>query len=977
MDMTSQGSETATATMKRRQGNAGYTRAAVKTLFACMLILITINAAVALSITDIQAPSTITEGNLLQLSFTTDTSATYRILQDGIEVSASDSYDEQLGFTTAGLRTYTFEASDANTTINETRIIEILDTALSITLNEPASSDYATTIIPVQLETNIAADVCYTVTDATTHTLTQDSPTSYSGSLTLTDGLHIVEFKCNLNGEIAQEERTIKVDTTPPTMSLGPSGAVDDQVILTATTSEVSTCKYGTSHQQYSDLPGTFPETTSLTHQQELDPGEGSHTYYVACRDVYGNTAASQSTTFTLREKPSARLSIEGGNPHKAGSYDFTLEVSEQLREPPKLTIVYQGGSSQALVLTEVGDTEYEGVIIVPDNAGEKVASFSFSGTDLSGLAGTRIEESELFLIDTIKPNKVETFRAVNGSGGVNLSWYYDGEDDVQFNIYRTSGLGVGYNDFFTTTIGDAYLDTDTTAAVKFYYRIAAEDDAGNIGPLSHEEWASPAAAKHAAQDTGAFLDPVLQVDLDARIDIIEGHILDGERSLEDLRKEESDDKAWLVSTLGLDNDAGQSLKTFKDAKTRLEALRTKSLTLDQFKNQATAIQEVVDAALTKLPFDLEVKNRAEYDEVADQQALDAAVTHALRGKVVAEGEKQAYLEAARALQDEVHITTTATIVSITYADGRTKSYAIVEKRLLSDNPQANLLAIETVPKAVVPNTITFLSAEPTQLEEDIFQYSFDTLVDETLVYATQSDVSLPTMRQSRLVVLPVPGVMTVAVENSMTGGALGFLSFDSSSQNLVVILGLIIVIGLAAYYLSIRDDNPKPLHPEREHTIMHAGPSTMTLAPASMTQTVLVHRKHEPLVGLLLHGHELADETRYLDALHFYRQALARFDEERFSSNRLKESVRQELVLLHAKISLLETMSKAHDSCYLGDTALLARQMRAMRTHAETVGDESTKLVEKSKAQYGYFYNKLNAIKLENERLSEEEQPL
>ena len=169
-----------------------YARAAARTLFACILILITINAAMALTITDIQAPSTIAEGSLLQLSFTTDTPANYRILEDGVEVSASDNYDEQLDFDSAGLRTYTFEASDVNTTINETRIIEILDASLSITVSEPASSDYATTTIPVALETNIAADLCYTVTETATHTLTQESPTSYSGSLTFADGLRSI-----------------------------------------------------------------------------------------------------------------------------------------------------------------------------------------------------------------------------------------------------------------------------------------------------------------------------------------------------------------------------------------------------------------------------------------------------------------------------------------------------------------------------------------------------------------------------------------------------------------------------------------------------------------------------------------------------------------------------------------------------------------------------------------------------------------
>lgn len=936
-----------TATTRRRGRTHFQPLFPLLTLFFTLLLT---PLASALTITSINTPATVHEGENLTVNFTTDEPASYAILENGVLVANTSTFTRTLDYDSAGLLTYTFIAT-ANTTVNRTATVEVLDIPLAITLQEPAESDYATTTLPVHLTTNIPADICYTVTEEHTYTLTQESPTTYNGTLSLADGLRTVLFKCNRNGEVASEERIYKIDTTPPTITLSPHNVIYNTPTLTAVTNEASDCRYGTTMAAYDALPNPFPQTASTTHQVSLDIGEGTYTYVVACRDVLGNTATPVSTSFTFRQRPTATISVEGSNPHKAGSYPFTLEVSKPLKETPTLKLLYQGDTAQTLALTQEDATTYKGVIIVPDDAGEQVASFSFSGTDENGVTGTEIEDGELFLIDTVKPQKVTAFRAVNGTNGVNLSWYYEGEETM-FNLYRTTGRGVDYTDFYTTVTGDHYFDTNTEDAVKYYYRIAAVDDAGNVGPLSDEEWASPAAAKHAAATT---LDPVLQVDVNARLDAIEREILDAEQVVRDLRQESDKERARIIKLLSLDKEAGTALRTLKEAKSALEALKHQPLTTQAFTQKVQEIEQRVEKVRLLEKFTIE--NQASYEEVADQESLEAAVSTLLRGSVVAQGERDAYLAAAQQLQEKVRVMTTATVVQVAYRDGEQQRLALMERRLLADEPLSDVVAVEMLPKRL--GAPEFFGEKPLKLDEGVYRYSFSTLSDETIVYAVETGEGLPTLRQARLVILPQQHA--APVENQVTGQSIDL--FKTTSQNLLFFFGIIILVGLATYYFSIKEE------PVREEApVLAPVPTTpVGFVTQPVTRTILVQRHHEPLVSLLLHGHELADEGNFLDALYFYKAALERYGQEELS-DRVRETVREELVLLHNKLALLELSSKAHDAVYAEDDQQLAQLMEQMRYYAATIGEEGTKLVEKAKAEYTYFYNKLNQLKRENE---------
>ena len=176
----------------------------------------------------------------------------------------------------AGIDTFTFVANTNNATTNATRTIEMLDTPLSLTLLEPSTTDYATATIPLSLTTNIPADLCYIIGPDGTNTLTELNTTTYNGTITLADGIYTLIFKCTRNGEISQQNITLRIDTTPPTITLTPSGNVVAPLTLTATTNEIADCRYDTQPQPYDQMAFQFPQSSSLTHAANLTLVEGS-----------------------------------------------------------------------------------------------------------------------------------------------------------------------------------------------------------------------------------------------------------------------------------------------------------------------------------------------------------------------------------------------------------------------------------------------------------------------------------------------------------------------------------------------------------------------------------------------------------------------------------------------------------------------------------------------------------------------------
>jgi fibronectin type 3 domain-containing protein len=137
--------------------------------------------------------------------------------------------------------------------------------------------------------------------------------------------------------------------------------------------------------------------------------------------------------------------------------------------------------------------TKYYYRVAAVDNAGNVGRlSSQVSATTTSGSSGPPP--------DTTPPAQVTGLSAsAQSSTQINLGWNSNTESDFNhYNIYRGTSSGFGVNLGVTQPAGtsnaNSYSSTGLSPSTTYYYKIAAVDNAGNIGALSSERSATTLA---------------------------------------------------------------------------------------------------------------------------------------------------------------------------------------------------------------------------------------------------------------------------------------------------------------------------------------------------------------------------------------------------------------------------------------------------------------------------------------------------
>ena len=290
------------------------------------------------------------------------------------------------------------------------------------------------------------------------------------------------------------------LDTTPPTspnnVSASPSG---NTVTLnwSASTDDVGVVRYDV----YRGTSAGFAPTSANRIGQPsgtsfADAGLAAGTYYykVAAEDAAGNASAPSSDATAMIADTTPPSAPSGLAASVAGTTVSLIWNAATDDVGVARYDVYRGTSAGFTPtgsnrVAQPGGTTYGDSGLAPRTYYYKVAA-----EDAAGNVSSASNEVTATIADTTAPSAPASLTATGGTGQATLSWSAS-TDDVgvaRYDVYRstTSGFTPGSGTRIAQPSSTSYSDPGLIAGT-YYYKVQAEDAAGNVSGSSNEAQAS------------------------------------------------------------------------------------------------------------------------------------------------------------------------------------------------------------------------------------------------------------------------------------------------------------------------------------------------------------------------------------------------------------------------------------------------------------------------------------------------------
>ncbi|MBR9700817.1 hypothetical protein GOV11_03045 [Candidatus Woesearchaeota archaeon] len=955
----------------------GSVRKALIGAIALIILLGTIFSAVGLSA---DVPSSVNEGDDYVVSMS-GTGALY-IYEDGsflVGGAGQISTTVQTDSTSAGLVEYTFSSSIEG---NETRYVQVEDVPLEITVLNPTSSELTIDTVTYKLDTNWQPDLCWVTVDGDSHTLTPQPDGTQEETLPITEGVHTISYKCKLGTEIAQQTTTVLVDTkSPDVTAFSPVGEVTGpHITLQADTAEIARCKYSEEDLPYDDQTGLMSTVFALRNSVILElHEERSFTYYIRCQDVHGNTnTVSEIVSFSTKLAPSASIDLDDDEPLKAGTYEISLETSILLAETPTLSYRFQDSGQARTIGLDGENNAWTGYITIPDGTNGNVISFVFEGKSLRGVKGTEITEGAIILFDAIPPEPISAITARNASGGIELTWFHEDEDLV-FNIYRSDEEGVGQENYYATSGGNTYLDLEAGDARYQYYKIAAVDKAGNIGPLSHEVWASYVDIQ---LDEDLPVNPITEAKIDHAIISLKAALIDANTTIKSLEEEQISDKVAIIEVLDLVGKAKQARLNLEAVQRDLKELRGRSVTQDQADSAVQSANNAIADARKELITRIMPQAQTQIVQESDLQSLERNLPYAMIGTALEGAERDDYLSRAITLQDRITITLNAKSYTLWSKANEEIPGTYIEKQIRLDNPENDITIVEVIPKDIAKSVSELKFDKPPVILEDdpVVQYSYDILERAKYAYVVDRIVSLDKVKMTRTIAYPKISEPVASQPNKITGQATTGLRGIFSWDTLLIILAVIIIGGLLVYYVALETTNqpfkgipnnfakPKPAQTAPRSVAPRPAAPRVVAPPV---RKIITRPVAQPLTAVappanakdvLAEAEKEIDEKLYDNALELYKKAISQLERD----EGLKRILHEQTIRVYIKLKLFKAMADAHKAIDERDVIDARAALRETKELASKLGEAQTTLMQEAKHSYTELVKEFNRLEIE-----------
>ena len=647
--------------------------------------------------------------------------------------------------------------------------------------------------------------------------ITGISSGAYSIFANLTDSAGITMDSLNKTGSV--------IGPAPKIISALPSGFISkDSTVLIASTNEAATCKYDTADNNYGSLSNVFSITGDVYHNQTITSlSNGEHKYYVRCQDANGNIMnESAIIKFNVDLLPNAQILLSDSSPVKQGTIEVTVLSSENLENAPILEYSFNDAPSARNQISLTGSNSlWKGYLIITELDDNKVGTFYFTATDGAGNAGTRITNGNLFVVDTKKPVAPQSIKAVpQDDGSIKIIWYYDGEEENYFNIYRSTMSGINYVDFYAVSNGSQQF-TDRSAIDKatYYYKVSAVDKANNEGPLSEEVFAT-SVNKFIADSSSSTLSSevnvvpkVLPPNLVPRVDIfikkIDKLLIDVKDTLSQLEKKEGDKKE-VIKELMLEEQVSALNSKLESLKEQLEGFKSAYATEEELEQKLSAIDLEAKKIEKTTPKDVEILEKSEFLQSIGKEDIQQATNELFKDVTFTQDEKDAYVRKNVKEKDKVKVEVSVKVISIIFLDGTKSEKSLIKKKLSYQDSEtlSDVIAIESIPKTIAEsiNEIEFPNQKYEVINEDpiakfgFLKFSFEGV---EIYYTLDKKIPIEEAKNAKTVVLLNLNEI-VGISNKVTGASI--FSFGSlglsSTQTILIWIGVLAIIGLTGYYM-------------------------------------------------------------------------------------------------------------------------------------------------------------------------------
>ncbi len=279
-------------------------------------------------------------------------------------------------------------------------------------------------------------------------------------------------------------------DTTAPTVPSGLTAGAKTVTSLafswTASTDNVGVTAYKVFRNGVlinSNVTATNFTSTSLTPNT-------SYSFTVAAVDAAGNTSA-QSTALVMSTLPDTTAPTVPGTPTAGTRTVTSIAISWTGSTDDVLVTGYNvyrstslGGTYTKINTNPVNAVTYTDTGLTPNTAYfYKVAATDAAG-NLSAQSGAL---STSTLADTTAPGVPTGLTSPSQTtNSIDLTWIVPTDDVgvVGYKIFRSATLGGTYNQLNTTTT-NSFTDTGLTQNTAFFYKVSANDAAGNSSAQS------------------------------------------------------------------------------------------------------------------------------------------------------------------------------------------------------------------------------------------------------------------------------------------------------------------------------------------------------------------------------------------------------------------------------------------------------------------------------------------------------------